>query len=699
MLLYSLVVTIPGVKILSELTPKSTRQRGLFWLGLGLLIAAAVALRAALFNSFPLSPDEGIHLMWLRLLSAGYRPYSEVYITYPPFYPLAIEAVWNFWPTEAAQRWFSVVYTIFGVVGIALIARQFAGTVAGLATAVLALFSPPLVEPSRAVLGEFPSIAWSVWAVWAAWAYLEAESPRARRGWLILSGLCLSASLLTKLLSPFIVALIPLILVSRWLGEIGWPLSFGIRGRTNDEDNNDSTPSQPPPARGRSLDSLSPRERVGVRAFRPLLTDLIVWGVALIAPVLILLVVFDTSALVQQVVDQRLEARAAYTTDETFWPPRYERGLMFFEEDPALVILGLIGLGVAWAGRHKRAWLLTTWLGLALLMLAVHNPIRYKHFLILIPPLAILGGFLISRALFGLTAWLRQTPRTSSGLVYTLLGGLSFGGLAVWQVGTAMTVWQAKADVPQPPPDEVEALAFIDAVTGPDDCLITDDMQLVYWSGRMVPPELAEVSSNRLKSGALTLDELIAISDAYDCQLVAAVSNRIPKYLPDYMEWVKSKYLGRFHYGEDDLFFAKIDTDPTPTHPLWANFDQQLIFHGYSLPPTPLSPGERVPLTLVWQAQAAPPTDYAIFVQLRDVQNRTLVSADHQPYQGHLPTSTWPAGAVIQEMTWLDLPPDLPPDDYPLYVGLYDPATLERLPLLDDTSGENSLILGPLVVR
>jgi hypothetical protein len=38
------------------------------------VVAAAVILRAALLDSFSLSPDEGIHLMWLRLLSAGYQP-------------------------------------------------------------------------------------------------------------------------------------------------------------------------------------------------------------------------------------------------------------------------------------------------------------------------------------------------------------------------------------------------------------------------------------------------------------------------------------------------------------------------------------------------------------------------------------------------------------------------------------------------
>jgi len=236
-------------------------------------------------------------------------------------------------------------------------------------------------------------------------------------------------------------------------------------------------------------------------------------------------------------------------------------------------------------------------------------------------------------------------------------------------------------------------------VLAPNDCIISDDMPLLYWSNRMLPPELAEVSANRLISGALTVAELAEITDRYDCQLVAAVSNRISKFLPDYMEWVKRKYIGRFHYGEDDLYFAKIDTDPAPATPLWADFAGQIIFHGYTLPQTPATPGDRLPLTLIWQAQTPLETDYTIFVQLRNAAQTVLASADHQPYLGLVPTSTWPKGAVIQETTWLQLPLDIPPGSYNLYIGWYNPHDLQRLPLANDTSGENALILGPLMIQ
>ena len=445
---------------------------------------------------------------------------------------------------------------------------------------------------------------------------------------------------------------------------------------------------------------------------KPLLIDLAIWSLALLLPILILVSAFNVESLVKQVIDQRLGARTATTAADPFWPPRYERGAMFVQEDTALVVLGLIGIGMAWARRQKDRWLMLTWLALALGMLMIHNPIRYKHYLILIPPLAIFGGLAIAHWILDLKSPKSPIPKghdvsNLQSPIIALAGLILLISLHSWQIPATLRLWQAKADVPQPPPDEVEALAFIEAVTAPGDCLISDDMPLLYWSGRLAPPELAEVSTNRLESGALTTPELIAISNRHDCQMVVAVTNRITKYLPDYMDWVKRTYLGRFHYGEDDLYFAKVDTDPRPATPLWADFNGQIIFHGYSLtsaspPPSKgggLSPGDRVSLTLIWQAQTRLDTDYAIFVQLRDATHTTLTNADHQPYQGLVPTSKWPVGGVIQEVTQLNLPEDIPPGSYNIYVGLYRPDNLERLPLQGDTSGENALILGPLEVQ
>jgi len=430
--------------------------------------------------------------------------------------------------------------------------------------------------------------------------------------------------------------------------------------------------------------------------YKSLLIDLSLWAGALFLTILIFVFMFDINALFTQVVNQRLEARAAYADVDNFWQSRYGQGIQFFQDDMALVILAFLGLIIAWTRRQKDLWLLIAWLALALTMLFIHTPVRIKHFLILLPHLAILGGLAVSYWISTVNLWLK---REQAPPIVTMGGLVLLIALSLWQIPATLSLWQARTNIPQPPTDETEALTFVDEILASDDCMITDDTQFLYWSGRMIPPELAEVSTNRLKSGALTVEELVNISNRYDCQLVAAISNRIPQFLPDYMKWVEWKYLGRFHYGEDDIFFAKMDTVPKPAAPLRADFAGQITFHGYTLPQDSAAPGERLPLTLVWQAQSSLATDYTIFVQLRDAQNTVLASADHQPYQALVPTSAWPQGAVIQETTWLHLPAGIPPGQYNLYIGLYNPHNQERLLLVNDSSGENALLLRPVTVQ
>ena len=676
----------------SEKLKLPIRPQLAFWLCLLIVILAGVALRARFLNSFPLSFDEGIHLAWSRLLSAGYRPYEQVYITYPPFYPLVLEAVWRIWPTEIAERWFSVAYAVFGVIGIALVARKFAGSMAGVATAVLLLFSPTLFEFSRAIMAEFPSVAWSVWAIWLAWLYRD----RGRRVLLVLSGLCLALSLLTKVLSPFLAALIPIIILARWVSISHLPSMWQGQSRNS---------------AGTRFGIKLGRYALYVTDYKPLLVDLLIWGAVFLLTVGVFALMFDVKALLAEVVNQRMAAYTAYA-DEDSWQSHYNEVVGFLQGDMTLPILALLGLGVAWVHRQRNLWLMLVWLTLALLMLLIHVPLTAKHFLLLLPHLTIFGGLAISYWMSNVILWLnrrknrgqaeaaidKSKPLLARSSFVAVSGLILLTVFSVWQIPTTLALWQSKANMPQPPPDDVQALDFINQVTAPNDCMITDDMQLLYWSGRMPPPELAEVSANRLKSGSLTLEELIDISDRYDCQLVAAVTKRITRALPDYMTWVKRKYLGHYRYNGNAIYFAKLDTTPKPATPLKADFAGQITFYGYTLSPAPVAPGDRLPLTLVWQAQTRLSTDYAIFVQLRDAKNATLASADHQAYKGLAPTSRWPEGAVIQETTWLYLPANIPAGQYNVYLGLYNPANQERLPLANDTSGENALVLGPVDV-
>jgi hypothetical protein len=103
-------------------------------------------------------------------------------------------------------------------------------------------------------------------------------------------------------------------------------------------------------------------------------------------------------------------------------------------------------------------------------------------------------------------------------------------------------------------------------------------------------------------------------------------------------------------------------------------------------------------LVLYWQALRPLPYDYTVFVHLRDANGRTLAQADHQPLAPVYPPTLWPAGETVRERSVLTLPEGVSPGSYGLWVGVYRLDTLERLPVIGDSSGENAVWLGQVVV-
>jgi hypothetical protein len=140
-----------------------------------------------------------------------------------------------------------------------------------------------------------------------------------------------------------------------------------------------------------------------------------------------------------------------------------------------------------------------------------------------------------------------------------------------------------------------------------------------------------------------------------------------------------------------------------PTVRLSANFDNQLRLDGYDLARRTADnlagSGHALDLVLYWQALQPVPHDYTVFVHLRDAAGRNVAQGDHQPLAPIYPPTLWPVGQTIRERSLLALPEDVPAGSYDLWIGLYRLDTLERLPLVGDTSGENALWLGQVTLQ
>ena len=90
-------------------------------------------------------------------------------------------------------------------------------------------------------------------------------------------------------------------------------------------------------------------------------------------------------------------------------------------------------------------------------------------------------------------------------------------------------------------------------------------------------------------------------------------------------------------------------------------------------------------------------TSYTGFVHLLDAGGQIVAQDDHGPLQNQYPTTQWVGGEVVEDRYVLRLPPDLPPGEYTLEIGLYD-ANRPGLPRLKAADGRDSVRPGSLVV-
>jgi len=129
-----------------------------------------------------------------------------------------------------------------------------------------------------------------------------------------------------------------------------------------------------------------------------------------------------------------------------------------------------------------------------------------------------------------------------------------------------------------------------------------------------------------------------------------------------------------------------------------ARLAGQVELTGFSLDQAALLRGAPAQLTLFWKLLQPMGADYKVFVHLRDRTGRTVAQADHIPSEAlvALPTSTWREGEIVPDVSYLQVPADTPPGEYQLLVGLYNPDTLERLPVEGDSSGENAVVVTTL---
>lgn len=128
--------------------------------------------------------------------------------------------------------------------------------------------------------------------------------------------------------------------------------------------------------------------------------------------------------------------------------------------------------------------------------------------------------------------------------------------------------------------------------------------------------------------------------------------------------------------------------DPLPPsvdiRPANYQFGESIELLGYSVRPSNVKPDGTASVDLYWRPTLNLPIDvYAtVFVHLIDADGNLVAQHDGQPVNNAYPLPVWQPGTIIHDSHQLVLPSELPAGEYSLMVGLYDPVTLQRWPVV-----------------
>ncbi len=124
---------------------------------------------------------------------------------------------------------------------------------------------------------------------------------------------------------------------------------------------------------------------------------------------------------------------------------------------------------------------------------------------------------------------------------------------------------------------------------------------------------------------------------------------------------------------------------PIQQNPMHIFLGDSIIFRGYDLPSTTVAHGETLDLVLYWGGLRETAADYIVFAHVLTPDGGTLAAQhDGQPGDALHRTYDWWPGYFDWDEWPIEIPPDTPPGEYILSIGMYDSMTQERLSAYDD---------------
>jgi hypothetical protein len=576
---------------------------------------------------------------WLQ--SKGTPLYTEIFTVQFPllFQPTA----WLFklaGPSSGLARSLEVVYALLGIGAIAFTGRLLWGPTAGLVAALFLSLERRFYLHSRVFLGSASATAVGALAVLFALCYRVTG----RKGWLFLAGVVFSYSLLIKSLSLFMGVLLLWAIVSRHWTQV----SAMVPGRW---------------------------PQLSVFPWRGLFYDCLYLGLGMLVLPLACLVLYDADAMLGHVVKFQLFTKTHHSARGGSYVMRIL--IDYVRNNLPLLLLAMLGIIQILRRRDGLGAMVILWLALGVAFI-VASRAHTHHLVVLDFPVALLAAAALTRLGDIRSIWRLQPRSWSYSLIVVLL-------LAYYLVSLP-SLWAEYASA-RPrglawPSDSERwtAVDLLQEVTTPDQFVVSDDQALAFEARRMVPPALADTSSV-VVGGLVTEQMVLQLADRQGAALIFWTDRFFDTFmvLP---YWARQAYARSEQFDEHRIIYYDKRT-PQITHRTKAVFGGEIEMEGYDLS---LETQPRV--TFYWRKLGEVNRDHKLSIRLLDAKGDAVAQYDRWPYNGLYPATGWPIEVLLQEQVDLPSVDGLKPGEYALVVGLYDPQTLELLPV-EGTAGTN----------
>jgi hypothetical protein len=388
---------------------------------------------------------------------------------------------------------------------------------------------------------------------------------------------------------------------------------------------------------------------------------------------------YDGGAMVDRIIGCRLADKLNSTRDSAYVA---EILTNYVRTNLSLLLLAAVGaIAMVWRRNRSGLWVIV-WLGLSLALLTAERA-HAHHLVILDFPLALLAAYPLGNL---------GAPENGRGSRFGPWRSIAtILCLAYWLGGQVLT-WPGYFSVAprglgrQDDSDRWAAVRLLQHVTTPAQFIVSDDLSIPFEARRTIMPQLADASSGSIRCGLLTQEIVMQWADRKGSAVIFWTNRFLDEFslLP---LWTDVAYAERKQFSEEHIVYYD-KRIPQIVHPLNVTFGNVIALDGYEL-----SVGAQPQVTLFWRKLSADAVDYKMTLRLLNAEGAIVAQRDESPYHGFYPTSAWPIGVVLPETVKSPPMDALPPGKYSLAVGLYDPQTLQLLPVEGAIDEHHNLVL------